>query len=71
MSHLEEIVKVVIYKSREIGNPVTETLAAFIAKLSSNQKLTNSFQKRKSMKKISKLSLILPFKNSPISTLLP
>lgn len=31
MSHLEEIVKVVIYKSREIGNPVTETLAAFIA----------------------------------------
>jgi len=31
MSHLEEIVKVVIYKSREIGNPVTETLAAFVA----------------------------------------
>lgn len=31
MSHLDEIVKQVIYKSREIGNPVTETLAAFIA----------------------------------------
>ena len=31
MSHLDEIVKSVIYKSREIGNPVTETLAAFIA----------------------------------------
>jgi hypothetical protein len=31
MSHLDEIVKAVIYKSREIGNPVTETLAAFVA----------------------------------------
>ena len=49
MSHLEEIVKVVIYISRENGNPVTETLAAFIAQTllkPSNQLQIISFQKR-------------------------
>ena len=43
MSHLEDIVKVVIYKSREIGNPVTETLAAFVAQTLLNPRNTNKF----------------------------
>ena len=31
MYQLEEVVKFVIYKCRENNNPVTETLAAFVA----------------------------------------
>ena len=31
MTDLSFIVKVVIYKCRELGNPVTETLAAYVA----------------------------------------
>jgi len=47
MSHLEEIVKVVIYKSREIGNPVTETLAAFIAQTVLKPKTNKFFSEEK------------------------
>jgi hypothetical protein len=31
MNQLDEVVKFVIYKCRESNNPVTETLAAFVA----------------------------------------
>ena len=31
MTDLGEVVKMVIYQCRELGNPVTETLAAYVA----------------------------------------
>lgn len=37
MNQLEEVVKFVIYKCRENNNPVTETLAAFVAQTVLNQ----------------------------------
>ena len=36
MTDLGFIVKMVIYKCRELGNPVTETLAAYVAQTSLN-----------------------------------
>lgn len=36
MTDLGFIVKMVIYKCRELGNPVTETLAAYIAQTTMN-----------------------------------
>lgn len=37
MTDLSFIVKMVIHKCREIGNPVTETLAAYIAQTTLDQ----------------------------------
>lgn len=37
MTDLSFIVKMVIYKCRELGNPVTETLAAYVAQTMLNQ----------------------------------
>ena len=31
MTDIVEVVKMVIYQCRELGNPVTETLAAYVA----------------------------------------
>lgn len=42
MSDLEIIVKMIIYKCRELGNPVTETLAAYVAQTTLNPN-TNKF----------------------------
>jgi hypothetical protein len=42
MTDLGFIVKMVIYKCRELGNPVTETLAAYVAQTTLN-KSTFSF----------------------------
>jgi hypothetical protein len=36
MTDLGFIVKMVIYKCRELGNPVTETLAAYVAQTTLN-----------------------------------
>lgn len=36
MTDLSFIVKMVIYKCRELGNPVTETLAAYVAQTQLN-----------------------------------
>jgi len=42
MTDLSFIVKMVIYKCRELGNPVTETLAAYVAQTMLNKgKLTH------------------------------
>lgn len=38
MADLDIIVKMIIYKSREVGNPVTEPLAAYVAKTIINPK---------------------------------
>lgn len=37
MTDLSFIVKMVIYKCRELGNPVTETLAAYVAQTMLNK----------------------------------
>lgn len=37
MTDLSFIVKMVIYKCRELGNPVTETLAAYVAQTTLNE----------------------------------
>jgi hypothetical protein len=37
MTDLGFIVKMVIYKCRELGNPVTETLAAYVAQTTLNK----------------------------------
>ncbi len=37
MTDLGFIVKMVIYKCRELGNPVTETLAAYVAQTTYNK----------------------------------
>ena len=37
MTDLSFIVKMVIYKCRENGNPVTETLAAYVAQTTLNE----------------------------------
>ena len=37
MTDLGFIVKMVIYKCREAGNPVTETLAAYVAQTTQNK----------------------------------
>lgn len=42
MADLDIIVKMIIYKSREFGNPVTEPLAAYVAQTIINPK-TNQF----------------------------
>lgn len=38
MTDLGFIVKMVIYKCRELGNPVTETLAAYVAQTTLNKR---------------------------------
>lgn len=38
MTDLGFIVKMVIYKCRELGNPVTETLAAYVAQTTLNRR---------------------------------
>ncbi len=38
MTDLGFIVKMVIYKCRELGNPVTETLAAYVAQTTNNKR---------------------------------
>ena len=38
MTDLSHIVKMVIYKCRELGNPVTETLAAYVAQTMLNKR---------------------------------
>ena len=40
MTDLGFIVKMVIYKCRELGNPVTETLAAYVAQTTLNKSKT-------------------------------
>lgn len=40
MTDLGFIVKMVIYKCRELGNPVTETLAAYVAQTTLNKSNT-------------------------------
>jgi len=46
MTDLGFIVKMVIYKCRELGNPVTETLAAYVAQTTLNKsKLICKFKK--------------------------
>jgi hypothetical protein len=42
MTDLGFIVKMVIYKCRELGNPVTETLAAYIAQTTMNPRKYSS-----------------------------
>lgn len=42
MTDLGFIVKMVIYKCRELGNPVTETLAAYVAQTTLNKRKTIS-----------------------------
>ena len=37
MTDLGFIVKMVVYKCRELGNPVTETLAAYVAQTTLNK----------------------------------
>ena len=37
MADLSMIVRMVIYKCRELNNPVTETLAAYVAQTTMNQ----------------------------------
>ena len=39
MTDLGFIVKMVIYKCRELGNPVTETLAAYVAHTTLNKRM--------------------------------
>ena len=39
MTDLGFIVKMVIYKCRELGNPVTETLAAYVAQTTLNKSI--------------------------------
>lgn len=41
MTDLGFIVKMVIYKCRELGNPVTETLAAYVAQTTLNKRKLN------------------------------
>ena len=38
MADLSMIVRMVIYKCRELNNPVTETLAAYVAQTTMNQR---------------------------------
>ncbi len=42
MTDLGFIVKMVIYKCRELGNPVTETLAAYVAQTTLNKRKRRS-----------------------------
>ena len=44
MTDLSFIVKVVIYKCRELGNPVTETLAAYVAQTMLNSSKSHTSQ---------------------------
>jgi hypothetical protein len=44
MTDLGFIVKMVIYKCRELGNPVTETLAAYVAQTTLNKRRENKLQ---------------------------
>ncbi len=46
MTDLSFIVKMVIYKCRELGNPVTETLAAYVAQTMLNQGKTGLLMQR-------------------------
>ena len=42
MTDLGFIVKMVIYKCRELGNPVTETLAAYVAQTTLSKSMITS-----------------------------
>ena len=44
MTDLGFIVKMVIYKCRELGNPVTETLAAYVAQTTLNKRKPLDFK---------------------------
>jgi hypothetical protein len=46
MTDLGFIVKMVIYKCRELGNPVTETLAAYVAQTTLNKRKSHSGSSR-------------------------
>ena len=45
MTDLGFIVKMVIYRCRELGNPVTETLAAYVAQTTLNKRKFSSWLK--------------------------
>lgn len=45
MTDLGFIVKMVIYRCRELGNPVTETLAAYVAQTTLNKRKAISVDK--------------------------
>lgn len=62
MNQLDEVVKFVIYKCRENNNPVTETLAAFVAQtiLNTSKNTTLLYPSDHLSEAVSRLLITLP-----------